>query len=222
MVNDISPSTGRFISVEGGEGVGKSLFCQGLLAALHDMGLNAVGSREPGGTGIAEKIRGIFAHVEEGEGEHMVPMTELLLLAAARSQHVSAKLRPGLASGTWFVCDRYIDSSRVYQGFVGGLQAAQVDAAIEMATGGLTPDLTFLLDCPLEVSAGRLKQREVDDQGVCRYDQAAGSMHQSIRDGYLKLAKVYPERMVVLDATLPPDQLVPEALTWIRKKLCAD
>ena len=208
---------GRLITVEGGEGVGKTLFCQQLLARLQKKNLQAEGTREPGGSCIAEKIRTIFSCEHDG-GERLTPQSELLLVSASRSQHISDRILPGLRNGVWIICDRFSDSSRIYQGALAGLPAHQIESAIEIATGGLNPDVTFLLDCPLEISASRLARRKANPDGVVRYDQAAVGTHERIRTAYLELARRFPQRICILDAQKAPEQTAGEAIRIIEKR----
>jgi len=207
--------SGVFIAVEGGEGSGKSLFVQGLCAWLRRSGQIVVQTREPGGTPAADKIRAIFA----APGEELVMQTEALLVSAARCQHVERVIRPALARGEWVVSDRFADSTRVYQGAIGGVPQAELERLIAFSTGDLVPDLTILIDCPTDVARARIdgaKSRpgQRTDE-VQRYDLASAEFHQRVRDAFLKLAKGRARKsgatppMIVLDgAALPEDILV--------------
>lgn len=191
---------GRFITVEGGEGVGKSAFTSAFARALNARHIAFELGREPGGTKSAERIRTFWA--ESPSDEPWLPMTELCLVSAARAQHVALKIRPTLARGYWYLCDRFADSSRVYQGAMGGLAAADVEAIIAASTGGLAPDLTFLLDCDVAIAQARTKSRP-QVAVVDRYDQLGLDFHEQLRQAFLDLAKHYPRRVVTLDASLP-------------------
>lgn len=207
---------GRLITIEGGEGVGKSLFCGHLLRELKQLNIAAYPTREPGGTGLAESIRALFGRADQNESMH--PETELMLISAARCQHVREVLIPGISKGDWFICDRFADSSRVYQGIVGGLEMEAVERVTQLVTDGLSPDLTFLLDCPVEISTARVHQRNDGPDGIGRYDHAHLKTHRMIRDGYLKIARQFPERIVVLDASRPAEETFDEAIAILKKR----
>lgn len=191
---------GRFITIEGGEGVGKSAFTAALARAFSARGIAFELGREPGGTKSAEKIRTFWAN--SPEDEPWLAMTELCLVSAARAQHVGLKIRPTLAAGRWYLCDRFADSSRVYQGAMGGLAAAEVEAIVAASTSGLTPDLTFLLDCDVAIAQARTKSRP-QIAVVDRYDLLGTEFHEQLRQAFLSLARSYPLRVVTLDASLP-------------------
>ena len=205
---------GRFIAVEGGEGVGKSAFILGLARHLKSLGYDVVVSREPGGTPVADAIRAIFARPPAGEILNMV--TEALLVSAGRSQHVEQLIRPSLAKGKWVLCDRYADSTRVYQCALGGLSPEVVESLISLSTGGLNPDLTFVLDCPLEVSLARLGARQGDSthhsQAIDRYDGVSLVDHEKRRAAFLGIVENDPERHVCIDASPPTAEMVATAL----------
>ena len=152
-------SLGRFIALEGGEGVGKSTQRGYLAEALRARGLTVVETREPGGTSGAEAIRALLLGVG-GDGWH--PRAEALLFAAARSDHVERLIRPALAAGKWVICDRFLDSSRAYQGGGGGLTDADLMDLHRIGSEGLLPDLTLLIEVPVQVTAARLAARDVD------------------------------------------------------------
>ncbi len=204
----------RFLTIEGGEGVGKSSFIAAFAKALQESGKLIITTREPGGTVVAERIRTLFATPPKEEPLQMG--AEFLLIAAARAQHVSVKIKPSLASGTWVLCDRFTDSSLVYQGIVGGLPLPTITAINEFACAGLKPDLTLLLDCNPELAKSRLPGRGAQaSDGPQRYDEAEMSFHKRIRDGFLQVAAMDPKRIVVLDASLPISANVERALSLI-------
>jgi dTMP kinase len=200
---------GRFITVEGGEGVGKSSLVGGLAELLRARGIAVLTTREPGGTPSADRIRALFA-VPAG-GDPLLPTTEALLVSASRAQHVGRLIEPSLASGTWVICDRYADSMRVYQGALGKLPEKSIDALIDIATGGLAPDLTLLLDCDVGVSLARLKGRGVGEDDVKRYDAEGRAVHERLRRAYLELQAKEPERIKRLDASGTPKALLDAA-----------
>lgn len=199
----------KFITIEGGEGCGKSTLRAGLANWLTQKGLTSKVTREPGGTPMADAIRHIFAEPPAQEKMHI--MTELMLVSAGRHQHVKELIKPTLAQNTWVICDRYVDSSRVYQGKIGGIESQFVEEVIRHSTEALAPDLTFLLDCPVEVMMQRLKSRDGQVVGVSRYDEANESFHRKIRDSYLELAKTFQDRIVLIDASQTPEKCMQQA-----------
>jgi dTMP kinase len=205
---------GLFFTIEGGEGVGKSTFTNLLTAGLASLHDDVITTREPGGTPVADEIRNIF----KSPAEELAMSAETLLIAAARSQHMETKVKPALARGAWVVCDRFIDSTRVYQGIVGGVQPRDIEWLIRFATGGLEPHLTFLLDCDPAVSQGRLVKRAGEAN---RYDDAASAFHIRVRQGFLRLAGFYPSRFYILDATLESAELARQALEEIERRFGA-
>ena len=139
-------------------------------------------------------------------------MTEALLISAARAQHVEKVIRPALKSGKWVICDRYADSTRVYQGIIGGVPAADIEAIIAISTGKLTPDVTFLLDCDVALAASRRQERGGQDDAIKRYDDEKMEFHERLRQGYLTLAKQFPQRFKVIDAAQSPQQVATDAI----------
>ncbi len=201
--------TAKFITIEGGEGCGKSTLRAGLAKWLTEKGLTSKVTREPGGTPMADAIRHIFAEPPAKEKMHI--MTELMLVSAGRHQHVKELIKPTLAQKTWVISDRYVDSSRIYQGKLGGVDAKFVEEVIHYSTENLAPDLTFLLDCSVDVTMRRLKSRDGQIVGVTRYDEASESFHRKIRDAYLDLAKNFQDRIVVIDASQTPEKCLQQA-----------
>jgi dTMP kinase len=195
---------GVFITIEGGEGVGKSSFASALVAHLSTLVNEVVSTREPGGTPVANSVRAIFANPPAGES--LTARAEAMLVMAARAQHVTNLINPSLARGAWVVCDRYSDSTMVYQGKLANLDRDWLSKTNDIATEGLTPDLTFLLDCPVSVSRRRCQGRRVGATGVhadgaARYDAGTAGEHEVIRAGFLECAANEPSRFVVLDSS---------------------
>lgn len=193
----------RFVTLEGGEGVGKSTLLHGLIQWLKSKNIHAISTREPGGTLIADEIRRIFK--SPPHGEEFYPETESLLVSAARAQHVTQVIQPALKQGKWVVCDRFADSTRVYQGILGGVPMNELEWLIKYSTKGIEPDLTFLLDCDVTTAAGRIGGRGVmkNDDDTARYDQASEQVHERLRQGFRRVAGFFPSRFYILDASLP-------------------
>jgi dTMP kinase len=183
---------GRLITFEGGEGAGKSTQTERLATRLSAAGIAVTVSREPGGTVGAEAIRELLLN---GPPERWLPMTEALLLLAARVDHVERRIAPALAAGQWVLCDRFGDSTRVYQGMAGAVGVGRVDQLQHAAIGDLTPDLTLILDLPVETGLAR---RGTSDAN--RFEHKGLAFHQQVRDGFLRLAADEPERCRVIDA----------------------
>ena len=186
--------TGKFITFEGIEGVGKSTNIAHFTGILEQRGCEVLTTREPGGTPMAERIRALVA--EHGD-EAMPDIAELLLVFAARSLHVNNVIQPALAAGTWVVCDRFTDSSRAYQGGGRGLPKADIDRLADWVHGDLWPDLTVLLDAPVEVGMERAGRRSEPD----RFEAEQSEFFARVRETYLQLAAAEPDRFVVVDAT---------------------
>jgi dTMP kinase len=198
-------TAGRFITFEGGEGSGKTTQVERLAARLARAGLDPLVTREPGGTPLAEAIRTLLL----APPEVPVALAEALLMEAARAQLVREAIRPALAAGRWVLCDRYGDSTLAYQGAGRGLDLDLLEGLNRAATSGLDPDLTLLYDLDPEIGVAR---RSALGGAVNRLDREPLDFHRRVRSHYLSLAAAHPERWVVLDATLPLDEL--ERLTW--------
>ena len=185
---------GKFITFEGGEGVGKTTQLAMIRAFLEAQGIDAVFLREPGGNAISEKIRNIILDVENAD---MTGMCEAMLYSASRAQLVEAVIRPALEKGKLVVCDRFIDSTYAYQGVARGLGAEKVDALNRLACGGVMPDLTVFLDLPPKLAFARKGGADADD----RLEQEGESFHQKVYDGYLQASQLYPNRIARIDCS---------------------
>lgn len=185
---------GRFITLEGGEGAGKSTQLQIVARCLTAAGIPFLTTREPGGTSRAEAIRGLL--LSPGEREPMASETELLLMFAARAQHVKQRIKPTLAAGTWVLCDRFTDATRAYQGGGRGVDLSQIDALAAWVHGDCWPDLTLLLDVPAAQGLARAEKRSAKD----RIEQEALAFFERVRAHYLAQAAAEPERFRVIDA----------------------
>jgi len=189
-----------FITLEGSEGCGKTTQAAALTAALRKAGRNVLAVREPGGTLIGDQIREVLTSLKN---TGMVERTEILLFQASRAQLVEEVLRPCLADGGWVVCDRYGDSTLAYQGYGYRLDLGMIRQLVYFATGGLKPDLTFLLDIDVEMG---LRRRAAGGEWN-RLDALGLDFYQRVRAGYLEMAAQEPDRWVVIDALKPPDEI---------------
>jgi len=193
---------GKFIALEGGEGAGKSTQARLLAEALRARGQACVTTREPGGTPGAEAIRALLLGTE-GEGWH--PRAEALLFAAARSDHVERLITPALERGEWVICDRFVDSSRAYQGGGGGLSDAEVLDLHRIGSGGLLPDLTLLIEVSPDIVTGRLAARDGDQA-----DRIGGrdtAYHAAVGAAFARFAQAEPQRFARIDGDGTADQV---------------
>ena len=198
---------GKFITLEGGEGVGKSTQSKHLAVFLEDRGINVLRTREPGGSDGAEQIRRLLV---EGEPRRWTPLTEALLHAAARADHVARLIEPALAGGRWVISDRFTDSTLAYQGFGHGLPLDAVAGLNALAAGELKPDLTFILDVPVGDGLARAGARADDGEEAARedrYERMDQSFHKGLREGFLSIARNEPKRCVVVDTARPIDEV---------------
>ena len=208
---------GLFITIEGPDGAGKSTQVKLLADYLRKLGLEVILTREPGGTDLAEKIRELLL---APTGETVAPMTEVLLYAASRAQHVEGLIKPALARGAVVISDRFVDSSVAYQGFGRGLGVDEVWQINQWALGGLLPSLTIILD--LELFIGRQRTAERDQKqagGPDRLEQENLEFHQKVRDGFLSLAKQDPKRIHVVPAAGSVEQVFQSILLLVNPLL---
>ena len=201
---------GLFITFEGGEGCGKSTQIAALKARLEAMGKTVVQTREPGGTALGESVRSLLQHDDAGQG--MSPEAELLLFAASRAQHVRELIAPAIAQGQIVLCDRFLDSTTVYQGVARAIDSKKVDTINQFAIGDTKPDLTILIDLPPEIGLARVHARS--DGQLDRMENEAIEFFQAVRQGYLDLAKSEPKRFLVLDGSQTVEEL--ETQIWQR------
>ena len=207
--------SGKFISLEGSEGSGKSTQIDRLVRHLERAGGTTLVLREPGGTEIGEEIRHLLLH--HARNGAMTAETELLLFTASRAQLVRERIQPALQAGQVVVCDRFLDSTTVYQGAARRLAAAAVGTINQFAVGGLLPDLTLVLDVPVEVSLARLQQRAGGQRDRIEREDAA--FFTRVRDGYLALAQAEPRRCAVVDATGSADRIEQDIWRTVRERL---
>lgn len=194
---------GALVTLEGGEGSGKSSQADALATLLREHDYDVTITCEPAGTKLGEIVKGIFQR-----GVTVTPEAELLLFAAARAQHVQEVIRPALERGNVILCDRYTDSTLAYQGYGRGLSLDHLRAVNHIATGGLPPHFTILLDLPPEIGLARKEHEPLGDS----IGKESLEFHQRVRAGYLELAQREPKRMVVVDASLSKDQVT--QATW--------
>lgn len=207
MLDAPNEKPARFITFEGGEGVGKSTQVKRLMASLGERGVTAVRTREPGGTPKAEAIR---SYILQGRSESWGPGAEAVLFASARHDHVTQLIAPNLARGTWVISDRFCDSTRAYQGLTGGVDEKLIDALEDLALEGHVPDLTIVLDMDPAIAFKRVEMRAVED-GLAltgdRFEKEELDWHRRLRDGFLDIARNNPDRCVVLSAEQPEEHL---------------
>ncbi len=207
-----------FITFEGMEGCGKSTQVARLGKTLESKGVRVILTFEPGATPAGETIRRIL--LDRGNSD-LVPMAELCLYEADRAQHVTRVVRPALERGDWVVCDRFFDATVVYQGMARGQDPALIRNLNRAATGGLMPDLTFLLDCPVEEGLRRAfdRDRSRSDAGQDRFEREALAFHTAVREGYLEIARTEPDRFAVIDAGRDPDEIEADVLRFVEPLL---
>ncbi len=190
----------RFITLEGGEGAGKSTQITRLADALKAAGHTVTQTREPGGSPGAEAIRALLV---TGEAARWTPLGETLLHFAARQDHLERTIRPALARGEFVLCDRFVDSTFAYQGAAQGLDPASITALSALVVGPTMPDLTFILDLPVEMGLARAASRGGED----RYELMGKAFHETLRQTFLTRAKAEPDRCVIIDASASPDDV---------------
>ncbi|HEY0901337.1 MAG TPA: dTMP kinase [Micavibrio sp.] len=208
---------GLFITLEGGEGAGKTTQIRLLADALRTSGAEVVLTREPGGTPEAEKIRDFLV---KRDGGNWTPMAECLLLYAARQMHVESLIKPALAAGKIVISDRFADSTRAYQSFGHGLPLDTVEQLNALALGDFKPDLTFILDLPVETGLARAGRRLSNDQSQeDRFERIGGGFHERLRQGFLTIAARDAGRCVVVDATQSVEDIAARLLRHVQERL---
>ena len=205
MIRRLAP--GRFITFEGGEGAGKSTQVERLRRRLEAQGTETVVTREPGGTPRAERIR---RSLLAGEAKRFGPFAEALLFSAARIDHLDKVIRPSLARGAFVLCDRFADSTRAYQGALGAVDAALIETLERVVVGDARPDLTLILDVPVEVGLVRASNRR--GGAADRFEAESGGYHDRLRQAFLGIAEREPNRCAVIDAGRDADAV--EADVW--------
>lgn len=204
------PQSGNFITFEGGEGAGKTTQIKRLATLFADRNIDHLLTREPGGTPAAESIRQLIVTGEAGRWD---AITESMLIIAARHHHVTHAIAPALASGKTVICDRFFDSTCVYQGIAKGVSMAWLESLTHLCIGTLEPDITFYLDIDPSVGLARTAKRSGNET---RFESLPLAFHHTLRDGFLSLAKQFPQRIITLDAALHEDAVhgaIVDALT---------
>ncbi len=219
-MTDRNNPAGCFITVEGGEGAGKSTQVRRLATWLNGQGIETATTREPGGTPGAEAIRALLV---TGEPDRWDATTEALLMTAARRDHAEKVIRPALARGVWVLCDRFADSTLAYQGYAGGLPPDALTALTRFAVDGLTPDLTVVLDLPAAEGLSRAGARAgARSAAESRFEARTLRFHAAVRDGFLDIARREPARCVVVDATAPIDSVARRIAAAVGERLLSD
>ncbi|MGE6697966.1 dTMP kinase [Hyphomonas sp. NPDC076900] len=198
---------GHFITLEGGEGTGKSTLAKALVLKLEAAGIHAVLTREPGGTPLAEAARHLLLHPPEGEA--WSPLSEALLVNAARRDHLEKLIRPTLARGDWVICDRFADSTRVYQSIGGGVAQNTLLSIEREVLGGTLPSMTLVLDVSLEIARER---RAVRAGALDTFERRPDAFHEAVRAAFLAIAQAEPERCRLIDAGQTPEGVL--AAAW--------
>ncbi len=206
---------GKFITFEGGEGTGKSTQAGLLARKLESLGLGVLLTREPGGSPGAEIIRHVLL---SGAAKPLGADAEAMLFAAAREDHVRCTIAPALAAGKWVVCDRFADSTRVYQGALGQVDRRLIKGLERVSIGDLSPDLTLILDVPVDVALERRALRR-GDAPPDRFEAENVEFHQKLREAFRALAADEPERCVIIDASVPRVQVAKDIWDTVQAKL---
>jgi dTMP kinase len=212
---------GRFITFEGGEGSGKSTQAGLLAQRLKERGIDCVVTREPGGSPFAEQVRDLILRTDVSPHP---PLAEALLFCAARADHLEKAIRPALQAGRWVICDRFSDSTRVYQGAAGGVPAATLEMLERVVVGGTRPDLTFILDIAPASGLSRAQSRRGSSgpqpgASADPYESRTLAFHERLRAGYLAIAKAEPQRCAVIDGARLADQVAADIWAETERRL---
>jgi len=208
----MAPGRGSFITLEGGEGAGKTTLATTLAAALRETGREVVLTREPGGTPNAETLRALLV---EGETGRWSAIAETLLMFAARVDHVERLVKPALDRGAVVICDRFTDSTRAYQGAAGGVAPDRIEAIQRAALGGFEPDLTFIVDLDPAIGLARTQAR---GEGETRFERQPEAFHRALRRAFLEIAESAPDRCVVLDGAEAAEAVAQAAMRALNER----
>jgi dTMP kinase len=206
---------GKFITFEGGEGTGKSTQAALLAKKLSGIGISVLCTREPGGSPGAEIIRHVLL---SGAAKQLGSNAEALLFAAARADHLDTVIKPALRSGQWVICDRFLDSTRVYQGIVGNVGLPFVKGLEKLTVGSSKPDLTFILDLPAEIGLARARARR-GDEAPDRFENEDFAYHQALNAAFRAIAGEEKQRCMLIDACQPQERIAAEIWQAVRKRL---
>ncbi|HXW42614.1 MAG TPA: dTMP kinase [Xanthobacteraceae bacterium] len=206
---------GKFITFEGGEGAGKSTQAAMLALRLEALGLGVQLTREPGGSPGAEIIRHVLL---SGAAKPFGPAVEAMLFAAARDDHVQCTILPALKSGKWVICDRFADSTRVYQGILGHVDERLIKGLERVSIGDLAPDLTVILDTPVEIGLARVDSRR-GEGAPDRFEAESAEFHHKLREAYLAVAAAEPGRCVVIDASAAKEEVAKQVWEAVKSRL---
>lgn len=209
---------GRLLTFEGGEGTGKSTLIRGVAERLGALGIRVVVTREPGGTPLAETVRNIALH--PGDDQEWSPLAEALLMNAARSDHLDKLIRPALQQDQWVLCDRFADSTRVYQSVAAGVPAEVLHQLESFVVQDTKPDLTFILDAPYETAVERRVARGAEIEDV--FERKPEDFHQAVRSAFLHIARTEPERCTVIDAAPAQDVVLESAWRVLTQKFALE
>jgi dTMP kinase len=215
MSADTTPGPGRFITLEGGEGAGKSTQARLLAERLRSLGHECVVTREPGGSPVAEALREVIL---SGVAAPLGPSAETVLFTAARIVHMAQTIMPALKRGAFVVCDRFTDSTRVYQGALGKVDAGLIDAMERIAVGAHRPDLTLVLDLPAQTGLARAAARRTDG-AADRFEAEGLAYHEGLRAGFLAIAKAEPGRCRIVDAAKGPEDVAASIWSAVQNRL---
>ncbi len=207
---------GCFITLEGGEGTGKSTQITRLAETLKRANIEHHTTREPGGAPGAEEIRALLV---SGDADRWAPLTEVLLHTAARAEHITKTVTPKLAAGTWVLCDRFSDSTLAYQGYGHGVDLGLIRKLHHDAFGDFQPDLTLVLDLPVELGLARADTEGANGNTEDRYERMGGAFHERLREGFLAIAKAEPERCTVIDASGSEDEVASAIAAVVAERL---
>ena len=208
-----------FLTFEGIEGSGKSTIMERMAAKLHTQGLPVRMTREPGGTAFGKELRRLLLDIRSAD---FSARAELLLFLADRAQHLQEVIMPAQGEGIILLCDRYADSTLAYQGYGRGMPLDQITRLLAFATGGLWPDMTLLFDVPVELGLARARERNREEGAEVsegRFEAERLEFHQRVRAGYLELAARHAGRYAVVDASVPTDAVLRQALDLVRERL---
>jgi dTMP kinase len=211
-----APNKGRFITLEGGEGAGKSTQARLLARKLEPLGVSVVVTREPGGSPGAEELREVIL---SGKVAPFGPAGEAILFSAARIDHVDRTIAPALARGQWVICDRFADSTRAYQGAAGNIDPALIASLERVAVGAVKPDLTLMLDIAPETGLGRAAARRRPGEAIDRFEREGAGFHETLRQAFLAIARAEPERCAVIDANNPAEAVAEAIWICVRERL---